>query len=490
MTRLTASDFYTFFRPSKCELRIYLKAIGKEEAPPGPYEQVLFRLGERHEVSHLESFPEYEDLSEGTLEAREEKTKEALKRNASVIYQAVLRTTHELSGMKYEILGEPDFLIKQGDGYIIRDSKISRRITENDHPEILRQLEIYGWLYEQSQAKPLLCLQVHSGPGDIIELPYDGCAAALEFIEYIARLKTSRSEIYSPVGWSKCGGCTFHSYCWPRAEANRDVALIPGVDQNLASTLNEQGIITIEELLEHFDENSLSEFKRPWGAGMRRVGKDAVKILRMAKALSDGKEFLIELPSIPDRPNYVMFDLEGLPPQLDELEKIYLWGIQVFGRKPSDFMPSVSGFGEQGDKEGWLNFLHNVSNIFDKYGDIPFVHWHHYERVKIDLYLERYGDRDGIASRIKANLLDLLPITQKSIALPLPSYSLKVVEKYVGFKRTLDDVAGDWAMAKYIEAIETEDPAERDEVMAQILDYNREDLEATWAVLTWLKSKS
>jgi predicted RecB family nuclease len=101
-----------------------------------------------------------------------------------------------------------------------------------------------------------------------------------------------------------------------------------------------------------------------------------------------------------------------------------------------------------------------------------------------------YGDPDEIAGRVKENLLDLLPITQRSIALPLPSYSLKVVEKYVGFKRELEDVAGDWAMAKYIEAVETEDTAKRDGVMNEILDYNREDLEATWAVLKWLKSKS
>jgi len=66
---------------------------------------------------------------------------------------------------------------------------------------------------------------------------------------------------------------------------------------------------------------------------------------------------------------------------------------------------------------------------------------------------------------------------------------LKVVEKYVGYKRTLDEVAGDWAMAKYIEAVETQDLGVRNDIMAQILDYNREDLEATWAVLEWLKSK-
>src|SRR5439155_13516703 len=84
---------------------------------------------------------------------------------------------------------------------------------------------------------------------------------------------------------------------------------------------------------------------------------------------------------------------------------------------------------------------------------------------------------------------DLLPITEDAVALPLPSYSLKVVEQYVGFERQQEEYGGQWAMAKYIEAVETEDEATRADVMAQILAYNREDLAVTWAVLQWLKSK-
>jgi len=53
----------------------------------------------------------------------------------------------------------------------------------------------------------------------------------------------------------------------------------------------------------------------------------------------------------------------------------------------------------------------------------------------------------------------------------------------------MDEYGGDWAMAKYIEATETEDAGQRAQVLDQILAYNREDLEATWAVLKWLKSK-
>ena len=49
---------------------------------------------------------------------------------------------------------------------------------------------------------------------------------------------------------------------------------------------------------------------------------------------------------------------------------------------------------------------------------------------------------------------------------------------------------GDWAMAKYIEATEMDDEIQRAEVMDKILKYNEEDLQATWAVLQWLKLKA
>ncbi len=110
-----------------------------------------------------------------------------------------------------------------------------------------------------------------------------------------------------------------------------------------------------------------------------------------------------------------------------------------------------------------------------------------HEKAKINTYIERYGDRDGIAERVLANLSDLLPITRKAIILPEPSYSLKVVEKYTGFRRTQDKYGGDWSMAKYIEAVETDDETKRRELIDEIIKYNEEDLKATWKVLEWLK---
>ena len=73
-------------------------------------------------------------------------------------------------------------------------------------------------------------------------------------------------------------------------------------------------------------------------------------------------------------------------------------------------------------------FLEKADRIFAEYGDIPFVHWATYEKTYLRRYVDRYGDVDGVAARIETNLLDLLRVTPNSIVLPLPSYSLKVVE--------------------------------------------------------------
>jgi predicted RecB family nuclease len=327
---------------------------------------------------------------------------------------------------------------------------------------------------------------VHNGIGEILDVPYEGGSEALEVLEEILRIRLAEKEPREPVGWSKCSGCGYFERCWPRAVERRAVGLVYGVDLGLTSELDAMGVETYDALLERFDEESLAEVERRRGGKRTKVGDRAARILASARALATGEPIVLRPPDIPKHPNYVMFDLEGLPPQLDELEKIYLWGMQVFGERRAPFRAALAGFGQAGDREGWEAFLAEAGAILAEHGDIPFVHWASYERAKIDLYLGRYGDRDGIAARVKDNLLDLLPITYESVALPTWSYGLKQIEGFAGFARRLTDAGGEWSMARYIEATETSDERLRAEIMDQLLAYNQEDLEATWAVLRWL----
>jgi uncharacterized protein len=327
------------------------------------------------------------------------------------------------------------------------------------------------------------------GDGSIAEFDYQGDNLPILNLRTLMEILSFQEEPYSPVGWSKCVSCGYHDRCWERAYRDQDVALVYGVDQNLAKRLKETGVTKIEKFVEKFDQHSLSEFKRPWGKREQKVGKKAEGILLQAKAMQEGKEIILKKPELPRCANYVMFDLEGLPPQFDELDKIYLWGMQVFGERPGSYQCALAEIGPEGDVKGWNEFLRIVGRIFDEHGDIPFIHWHHYEKTKINVYIKHYGDRDGIAEKVLSHLVDLLKITRDAIILPEPSYSLKVVEKFVGFKRSQDEYGGTWSIAKYIEAVETEDEKKRHSIIEEILKYNEEDLQATWAVFEWIKDK-
>src|ERR1039458_8702371 len=90
------------------------------------------------------------------------------------VYQPAFVVRHRIAGTDVEIVGAPDFLIFDGDGYVIRDCKLSRRIEAEIHPEIIVQVQLYGWLFERSTGSRAKELQVYSGMKEIVDIGDDG----------------------------------------------------------------------------------------------------------------------------------------------------------------------------------------------------------------------------------------------------------------------------------------------------------------------------
>lgn len=485
---ITGSDLVSLFRPSECDLRLYLREIGTEEAEPSPYSQLLVELGKQHEQMHLTSFGDAEviDISQLPAADRFDATRDAISRGAAVIYQGALRGEQYVDGANVELSGYPDFLINSDAGYVIRDSKISRRISEREHPEIYAQLGLYAMMYSQTFGAACAGLEVHSGADLVVPIEDldEAVAIAKTSIERAYRSKTLSAIPFEPVGWSKCQSCGFTDICWAPAVEEHKVSIVPELNTNVARQLHAQGIETIDDLLSQTDASTLTE--------LRGVGaKSAEKILRNAKAIANDQLEVFVAIDLPKAKSLVMFDLEGVPPHLDNNEKIYIWGLKVYGEQAGEFIPAVAGFDADGDRDGWLSFLAAVENLVSELGEIRFVHWASYEKTMIKRYVERFGDLNGTAEMLLEKLLlDLLPVTKASVALPIPSYSLKVVEKFVGFERTLPESNGDWAIVQFIEATEQRDAAQRDSIVEKVLRYNEEDLDATWAVFQWLRALS
>jgi len=484
---ISASSHYSLYRPSQCERRVYLMAHGVRQPPASDFDMLLKDLGDRHEKEHLASFPQYKDLSDGNLADRARRTKDAVAQGVPVIYQGALRAAFPDS--RDIVSGSPDFMIRDGESYRIRDCKLARSMGNGRHPEIDLQLQTYGWLFGKTFAKPPSALEAYLGDRTIVSTPYQGDESALNEIARIRELSLREDEPYDPVGWTKCGACPFRARCWSMAEKAHEVSLIYGVDKGTARALRENGITTYDQLLERMDARALARLKRQWGARTQKVGRQAARILAQARALAEKKVVRLSSLNLPRGARFVMFDLEGIPPQYEELDKVYLWGAQVYGAGGyvGPYRPAVAGFGADGDEAGWERFLAGAQEIMEHYGEVPFIHWHDYEKNKLTMYIDRYGDPKGTAARVLAACFDLLPVVRDSLALPVPSYSLKAIEGLAGFKRTMKEYGGDWSIGRYIRAVENKDEAERRAIMDEILRYNEEDLTATWAVFQWVK---
>ena len=241
--RLTASDIVSLYRPEPCQLRVYLREHHAAEAEPGAYDEIIERLGRLHEQNHLASLGAYEDISAVEPEQQAARTLEAIQTRVPVIYQGEFRVQATIGGTLVEVVGRPDYLILDGDNYIIRDSKLSRQVDEKHHEEIALQVQLYGWLYERAVGMSAKRLEVHTGTGAIVEVPYDGGVAALAKLAEVLTIKQMATEPYEPIGWSKCGSCSFAETCWPRALEQQDVSLVMDVDQGLARQLHADGIL-------------------------------------------------------------------------------------------------------------------------------------------------------------------------------------------------------------------------------------------------------
>jgi predicted RecB family nuclease len=472
-----ASEYHGYYQLSKCDLRVYLQSKGIPAAEPDVYHKLLAKLGVRHEERHLKQLGEYFD-AHGDVE----ETRKAVARGDAVIYQPEMKASHPAYG---DVVGRPDFLIREGGGYVIGDCKLSRRFNENDHPEIFRQLELYGWLYEQTFGTPPVRIEAYMGDGQTQTVLHQP-AQALQVMGAIQALKQLAEEPFEAIGWSKCLDCGYKDHCWERAKENHAIGMLPGVDQALARAFHKQKLISYDELLSKYNEGTLAEVEKEVGGKLRKVGNAARKILNHAKAFQTAEMIQLLAPAVKKAPNLVMFDVEGIPPHLDYSEKTYLWGLKGFGDKPRAYSPAVATATPEGDCDGWQKFLDECKAIFAAYGSIPFVHWSPYEKIQLRKYVEKCGDGDGVAARLLENLYDLHPVVENALVIPTPSYGLKLIEHFAGYKRKLTKSGGKWSMATYIEAVETEDAARASQLMGEILKYNEEDLDAMWFVYRWI----
>lgn len=488
--KLNSAHIHTFFKPSRCQRRVYLM----EHPPEGMSQAENDYYAHAEEVDyHVERYyykrlPKPLDLSQVTPEKKEKTSRKAMKRQTPVIYKAAFTYDWSYQGQAVQLEVNPDFILWEPEGYVLRYCRMAKKVTRDNHGDIFWIAQFHAWVMERILGEAPLRLEVGNATGRIMELPLPGTGSVETFLENLMKWRLAEAPPYHPVSWTKCQSCLFKDHCWQIAESVNDIALVPNLEAKLILSLRKAGVLTVAELPEKFNKQSLAEFSFPSGNTEQVVGKaKAESMLQMANAMLSGKPLLKKDPRLPETPHWMMFDLEAVPARPGQPEKVYLWGMHLKGESDENLQLISTTLNRQADRDNWFDFLARCGEVFDTYGDMPFVHWGNFEAYCLKLYVKRFGDRHGVARRIQRNLLDLFQVLKNTAVIPLPSYSLKVIEKYVGFERPDQDTGGYWSVVNYLKSVNTKNAARRDEIMTQLLAYNASDLEAMWQVLCWFE---
>ena len=471
---ISVEDIVDYLAPSKCDKRVYLRAHGAPSAnSESEFDVYLHELSKQHKCTYLSQLGYVLDLRELPLMERIFATMTAIDQGAPIIIGALFAKGTPFAGTSVEFIGGPDVLCREGDGYVLRHVSIAHDVSMNEHPELFAKMQLCEWLYLESTRQNPVRSELVNGAGQVTvpALPVEthGLRHACE----IVMARQAAVQPYSPVGWSKCHRCDFKEYCWSEAQKSEDVSLLYGVEQAMAHALRKAGAASVPQLVERLDEDSLASVQFSAGGKQQRIGQRARTILTMGRSMIENRPILMASPNLPRSDTVVMLDLEGVPQILGSAARIYLWGMQVFGPEPGAYTSNLAvSIGD--DEAAWDGFLRHLKTIFDKHGDVPVLHWHTYEQSHIEHYVTRYGDERGIVKQLLSNLVDLLPLVRNSVCLPIPSYSIKLVEQWAGFRRKHQQRDGTWAIRQFMQLSSPGDRAHKESIIEELESYNQE----------------
>jgi uncharacterized protein len=212
-----------------------------------------------------------------------------------------------------------------------------------------------------------------------------------------------------------------------------------------------------------------------------------------ARSLRTGKVFKVAEVDLPDG-DYIHFDVESDPMARGGAGEVYLWGFLT----PPDHDPSFEyvwkGSTAHADERAWHEFLALIDGFRQRFAAPYFVHYSNYERTQIRRYADRYGDQaHAIVEWLLADdgpLLDLQKLVKAAFVLPVLSYGLKSIcrdSRLVNFQWRLEESGSQWSVVRYYDYMGAATETDLDEIKAEILTYNEDDVRATEAMVSWLR---
>lgn len=458
-----------------CERRLWLRQHAPERAAPvSEHGHVLRERGDEHERAIAARFA---DLA-GPLWRRDRPFAEAAEESLRLLtetrrplWQAVLLTP---DGRRS---AQPDFLYWDPGGLVVREARLALRPAASD--ELALQLAHLRFVIAAAAGLEPARFEVEGGDGAVTVVEPMAPDAYEGIVRAAAAVLAREAEPDLLLAHSTCKRCMFYAHCWDRAERERRIEILPEVRPADAADYHELGVRTIEQLAA-FDPGRLPK-------GPRRAA--AERAVRVAGAWRDDRPEWLQPPRLP-APPVVYFDVEG--DALGEAAEapIYLWGLALDDGVAAPRAEAIlAGPGADGDARAWAEFLARAAALLERHPGVRWLHWDAAEPLWIRRYAERLGAPAGLAERLLGACLDLKRELDRCVRLPLRSYSIKHVAPWMGFAWRNPEAGSEWSLARYHRARQTDSKAERERLLAEVAEYNADDLWALRAVWRWLREQ-
>lgn len=483
----------------RCSRRAFLDLYGDliERDPPNDYLLKILQDSRENQRLVLADQPSVHPVyPAGNWRAGAKATLELMQQGVERIHQAVLLTETEDGVM---LLSKPDLLVKQpGHSYFGNWIYTPTEIKLGKRPKLEYQIIAAFHMYVLAQVQG-------AWAEDVWLILRERGAYAVDLWEMLPRMQ----EILSDCIWmlsrsqepevfisrSRCSLCHWFTHCYSIAKSDHHLSLLPGVTAARYLQLEELNLTTVKALAETnpADLESLPGFGR----------ETAYKIVRQARSTLQNRAFLIDdntdlvlsnfssngyvgLPTrqplafsagteLPTAPIELYFDIEAEP----AMNLVYLHGVLLVDRqaKTEVFHPLLA---ESPEAEPliWQQFL----DLVWAYPTAPIFHFCPFEVQTVERLAKLYETPAHRIQPLLNRFVDLHERVTRTVTLPVESYALKPIARWLGFEWRNPSANGAQAIYWYAQWLSTGERTYLD----TIVDYNEDDCRATYHVKDWL----
>lgn len=481
----------------RCRRRAFLDFYGDSEQRDSPNDYLLklfqdsrenHRLVLANQVIHQPSYPH------GDLTAGATATLELMQQGVEQIYQGVLITAGEAG---VTLVSNPDLLIKQpgqsqfGDWlYMPAEIKLGKRpkleyqIIAAFHLLVLGQVQ-GAW----TETAWLLLREKGTYEVDLWDVFPQMQALLTECIQMLQ--EQQEPEVF--IARSRCSLCHWLNHCHAIAKADHHLSLLPGVTAARYLQLQERNLTTVKaladanpahlELLPGFGAEAAYRLVRQAKSTLHNcalISEDHKRGTDLSLNGSSGttshrhpaRQFEQELPTAAIE---LYFDIEAEP----ALDLVYLHGVLVVDRhnQTTNFHALVAETPED-EAIAWQQFL----DLAWRYPNAPIFHFCPYEAQTVERLAKLYGTPTQHTKPLLHRFVDLHERVTRLVTLPVESYALKPIARWLGFEWQDPNASGPQSICWYSQWLATGDRT----YLNSILTYNEDDCRATHHIKEWL----